>query len=409
MKLSSFMNEVDDHILKRGLTYFKEGHVLGLKLVSPGWYEVLVIGGDNYLVSVQVSEDGTILKARCSCPYQGSPICKHEVAAFYAISQSFFSKESQLEKVLQTLPKQLLVDELVKFASRDDQIYAELIIYENEVTSLRQFEQQLESIVAMHTQFQDYLTGHAIEKLVCELQTLLNEIKNPSSYRLMIEKVLLLREECEGMIGYIDDLEGVFSEFLGELHSNLQNLIFLTMDEMKEDEVVFSLLMQRLEAKEMDIDFELLDLVSEYSLQPKKFEVIISYIKKNVNHMNPRTQEALYKKWYELLLTYQEECVDDFLTEYEHVFVLKRFYVERLVEKQRYNEAIPLILELEKRDKDYWKRYRYQVYEQMGSEDKMLLLAQELFLEGDFSYYLKVTIQPPSKRIPFLGVFVNDM
>lgn len=93
MKLSSFMNEVDDHILKRGLTYFKEGHVLGLKLVSPGWYEVLVIGGDNYLVSVQVSEDGTILKARCSCPYQGSPICKHEVAAFYAISQSFFLKK----------------------------------------------------------------------------------------------------------------------------------------------------------------------------------------------------------------------------------------------------------------------------------------------------------------------------
>lgn len=390
MKLSSFMNEVDEPILKRGLTYFKEGHVLGIKLVSPSWYEVLVIGGDNYLVSVQVSEDGTILKARCSCPYQGGPLCKHEVAAFYAIAESFFPKESQLEKVLQTLPKKLLVDELVKFASRDDQIYVELMIYEKEVTSLRQFEQQLESIVAIHTQFKDYLTGHAIEKLVCGLQGLLSEIKNSSSYRLMIEKILLLREECEGIMAYIDDLEGVFSEFLGELHSNLQNLIFLTMDEMKEDEVVFSLLMQRLEAKEMDIDFELLDLVSEYGVQPKKFEVIISYIKKNVNHMNPKTQETLYKKWYELLLTYQEERVDAFLTEYEHVFVLKRFYVERLVEKQQYDEAIPLILELEKKDKDYWKRYRYQVYEQMKAEDKMLALAQELFLDGDFSYYLKL-------------------
>ncbi|MBQ8993597.1 MAG: SWIM zinc finger family protein, partial [Turicibacter sp.] len=345
------------------------------------------------------------LKARCSCPYQGGPLCKHEVAAFYAISESFFPKESQLEKVLQTLPKQLLVDELVKFASRDDQIYTELMIYENEVNSLRQFEQQLEGNVAMHTQFQDYLTGYAIEKLVCELQGLLNEIKNASSYRLMIEKVLLLREECEGMIGYIDDLEGVFSEFLGELHSNLQNLIFLTMDEMKEDDVIFSLLMQRLEAKETDIDFELLDLVSEYGVQPKKFEVIISHIKKNVNHMNPKTQETLYKKWYELLLTYQEDRVDAFLTEYQHVFILKGFQVKRLVEKQRYNEAIPLILELEKKDRDYWRRYRYQVYEQMGAEDKMLALAEELFLEGDFSYYLKLknlAKEPFNKIYPIL-------
>ena len=59
--------------------------------------------------------------------------------------------------------------------------------------------------------------------------------------------------------------------------------------------------------------------------------------------MNQKTQDALYKKWYELLLTYQENRVDAFLTEYEHVFVLKRFYVERLVEKQQYDEELDLL------------------------------------------------------------------
>ena len=30
-----------------------------------------------------------------------------------------------------------------------------------------------------------------------------------------------------------------------------------------------------------------------------------------------------------------------------------------------------VFLELEKKDSDYWKRYRYQVYEQMKAEDKI--------------------------------------
>ena len=37
-------------------------------------------------------------------------------------------------------------------------------------------------------------------------------------------------------------------------------------------------------------------------------------------------------------------------------------------------------------------------------------ISGKVYLEGTELKYLKnVTIQPPSKRIPFLGVFVNDM
>ncbi len=37
MNLYNFMNEIDETILNRGLLYFKDGHVLGTKVLSNGW------------------------------------------------------------------------------------------------------------------------------------------------------------------------------------------------------------------------------------------------------------------------------------------------------------------------------------------------------------------------------------
>ena len=62
MNLYNFMNEIDETILNRGLRYFKDGHVLGTKVLSNGWVEVLVVGHDDYTVSVQLADDGTIFQ-----------------------------------------------------------------------------------------------------------------------------------------------------------------------------------------------------------------------------------------------------------------------------------------------------------------------------------------------------------
>ena len=116
MNLYNFMNEIDETILNRGLRYFKDGHVLGTKVLSNGWVEVLVVGHDDYKVSIQLADDGTILKANCACPYRGGPIYKHEVAAFYSLSHSFTPKESPLASLLKSLPIETLVAELLKVA-----------------------------------------------------------------------------------------------------------------------------------------------------------------------------------------------------------------------------------------------------------------------------------------------------
>ena len=141
MNLYNFMNEIDETILNRGLRYFKDGHVLGTKVLSNGWVEVLVVGHDDYTVSVQLADDGTILKANCACPYRGGPICKHEVAAFYSLSHSFTPKESPLASLLKSLPMETLVAELLKVADENPMIYERLMAYQQPHDQLATFEE----------------------------------------------------------------------------------------------------------------------------------------------------------------------------------------------------------------------------------------------------------------------------
>ena len=305
MNLYNFMNEIDETILNRGLLYFKDGHVLGTKVLSNGWVEVLVVGHDDYTVSVQLADDGTILKANCACPYRGGPICKHEVAAFYSLSHSFTPKESPLASLLKSLPIETLVAELLKVASENSAVYERLMAYQQPQDQLATFERQLEEMVAKHIQFGHEISGKAVQRFVDDLYELLGQIKEQASVQLKVEMMLLCREECEGVDNQIDDSDAIFSEFLGELHAQLQSLIFTTIDYHQGIDEVFSLLMSRLQKNDAWVDFELLDLLSEYGRDPRYLQPMIDYIEAMVEVVEEKVKGSLYKMWYELLAKYQ--------------------------------------------------------------------------------------------------------
>ncbi len=397
MKLSTFMSEIDEVILKRGLDYFKDGHVLGTKVLSNGWVEVLVVGHDDYTVSIQLAEDGTILKANCACPYKGGPICKHEVAAFYSLSYSFTPKDTELERILKVLPVGTLLTELMKAANEHTDVYDHLMTYRIPQEEFEKFERRLETLVAKYVQFDHYVTGKAVQRLVDDLYDLLEEIKKfeqQSSFQLMAEMMLLLREECEGIEDQLDDSEAIFSDFLGELHARLQSIVFMTIDYHQDMDEIFLLLMNRLQKHDDWVDFELLDLLSEYAREPKRLQVITDYIVNRIEVVDEKMKSSLYKVWYELLTKYQEESLGIFLEQHKDVPALTEFRIEYLVSQGSYEKAIPLILELESLEENRfdftWKVYRYKVYKKMNDYDEMKKLAYELCLNGQFQYYIKL-------------------
>ncbi|MFR3816822.1 MAG: hypothetical protein ACLTXC_12100, partial [Turicibacter sp.] len=198
----------------------------------------------------------------------GGPICKHEVAAFYSLSHSFTPKESPLASLLKSLPMETLVAELLKVADENPMIYERLMAYQQPHDQLATFERQLEEMVAKHIQFGHEISGKAVQRFVDDLYELLGQIKEQASVQLKVEMMLLCREECEGVDNQIDDSDAIFSEFLGELHAQLQSLIFATIDYHQDIDEVYSLLMSRLQKNATWVDFELLDLLSEYGRDP---------------------------------------------------------------------------------------------------------------------------------------------
>ena len=393
MKLSNFKQEVDEVILKRGYDYYKEGHVLGKRCVHEGHYEVLVVGHENYKVNVWLDSNGTLLSYHCNCPFKGGPICKHEVAAFYALSISFKPKESELVQLLKTLPVETLVHELAEVAGYDVNVYQHLMTYQKHSDLLAQFELELEGIVAKHLHFGHVIFGKAIERLTNDLSALMMKINQlPDSHMMVLkcEMALLLREECAGMNEQLDDTNAVFADFLGELHALLQSLVFQALDDECAAHDVFNFLMNKLMAT-TNIDFELLDLIFEYGRHPKYLSLIMNYLKEKVDVVDETMKSSLYQCWYELLVRYSEEEAIHFLDQYHQIKGLQIYRLEQLIQKEAYDEALLLVLTLESLEGYQYdlslKETRYLIYEKLNQVEDMKQLAEALFLEGHMSYY----------------------
>ena len=80
--LTEFEQIIDETILKLGLQYFKKGLVDEPEEITPGEYEAIVKGTDEYLVELTINNQ-IITQHACSCPYDMGPVCKHVVAVIF--------------------------------------------------------------------------------------------------------------------------------------------------------------------------------------------------------------------------------------------------------------------------------------------------------------------------------------
>ena len=84
--LSHFEEYIDEPILKRGLSYFKNGFVHKPAEIRPGDYEAVVEGSEEYTVKLSI-RNGVITEHSCDCPYEMGPVCKHVAAVIFYLEQ----------------------------------------------------------------------------------------------------------------------------------------------------------------------------------------------------------------------------------------------------------------------------------------------------------------------------------
>ena len=84
--LSHFEEYIDEPILKRGLSYFKNGFVHEPEEIRPGDYEAVVEGSEYYTVKLSI-RNRVITEHSCDCSYDMGPVCKHVAAVIFYLEQ----------------------------------------------------------------------------------------------------------------------------------------------------------------------------------------------------------------------------------------------------------------------------------------------------------------------------------
>jgi hypothetical protein len=95
--LNQFEQYIDETILKRGLQYFKKGHVHEPEEISPGVYEAIVEGSEDYTVQLTLKNE-IITEHICDCPYDFGPVCKHVAAVIFYLQQDELELNNKTEK-----------------------------------------------------------------------------------------------------------------------------------------------------------------------------------------------------------------------------------------------------------------------------------------------------------------------
>jgi hypothetical protein len=124
--LNQFEQYIDETILKRGLDYFKRGHVASFDEITPGEFEAVVEGNEQYTVSLKV-RNNTVIENSCTCPYDYGSVCKHLAAVLFYMQQDELGLKLPVNKKgaknksatkRKTVSEQ--VDELLDSLSHDD-------------------------------------------------------------------------------------------------------------------------------------------------------------------------------------------------------------------------------------------------------------------------------------------------
>ncbi len=102
--LNEFEQHIDDTILKRGLSYFKNSRVEEPDEITTGVYEFKVHGTETYTVILHVKND-VLTDHTCNCPYDLGAVCKHVAAALFYWQQEVLDIQPNPGKAGTSKPK----------------------------------------------------------------------------------------------------------------------------------------------------------------------------------------------------------------------------------------------------------------------------------------------------------------
>lgn len=441
--LNSFETYIDEKILSRGLSYFKNGYVRSVDEITPGEYEAIVDGSEEYSISIQVRK-GNIEKYFCDCPYDLGPVCKHVAAVIFHLQQDAVIIIQQDEKKTVTKPKtkseKVVVSEILsKLSHADLKEFVEGQSKENAVfrqaflsrfgtlveeESLDFYRKQLKGIIRSVVGRNDFIEwGDApkIAKPTSNLLALAQKHFDAGNFQGSVFICCAVLEELTGVIGYADDSRGTLGdnidtafELLYEVSSvglseTIRNSLFeYCIDTFKKG--IFS---------GWDWHIGMLEIASNIIENDEQADIIITHLD-SLNNSRYESEEAQILKLNILKNRGRSQEADALIQKNITNPSIREKQINDFMSAKQYDKAISLAkygIEYDSKDRPglvhRWEEYLLQIAVLQNDVERIIHYARLLFLSNTYGrdpyYALMKKHVDTTKWGAFLELIIKDI
>ncbi|HAG08366.1 MAG TPA: hypothetical protein DCK87_02185, partial [Desulfotomaculum sp.] len=441
MNLFDFEEHIANKILDRGWDYFQNDNISSLVKEDENSYIAIVEGTDDYTVEVEIDGDNNIAYSSCNCPYDMGPLCKHEVAVFYALRQmleqgkdcetigsavemtaspvkskkkSPSAKESPYDRfvsIISSQSKDKLVQFLVSLSVENDQIGRKVELE----FGAGDIEQECKNCIALirscirqHTDRHGFIsyseTYGATEGAKMAFERA-QQAAEDNDYTRAANLYLCILHEMVPLLQSADDSYGDIGAVIEESISALQELAGIDMPADISEYVFQKILSEssnNIYEGWTDWKLDLLEASSQLTDNTERRKTFEKHLDSFTDELDDswssqHLAERIAMIRYQLLLEHEGEIsAKKFMEQNIGFSFFREMAVKKALSKKEYGLAEKLALEGEQYDRgmqgliNKWKELRYETYRLAGQLEKQRSIAEEFIAAGSFDYYLKL-------------------
>lgn len=445
--LYQFEQYIDETILKRGLQYFKNGHVHEPEEISPGEYEAIVEGSEYYTIQLTL-KNGIITEHVCDCPYDMGPVCKHVAAVIFHLQQDELELNKKVKKVktdqaskaakLKTVAQQ--VDELLEKATHAElkkfvrekaldnaqfrNLFLSSFARHNSGESKKLYEKQVKSILKTASDRHGFIgwsaakqVGNAVDML---LESAQKQIDN-GNYKSAVFICTAVMEQMTKALQYSDDSNGDIGGSIDAAYEMLYNIA----QEQSSEEIRKLIIDYCFISFDKEIyagwDWHLgvLHLAALLLKTDEETERIFRQIDKAQRSDYEREEAQSIK--YKILLKTKGEAVAEIYLEHNITnSLLRREAIQKSLKNKNYENAISLAkdgVNYDLKDKPglakEWYDWLLKIAQAQNDSERIIEYARLLFIdnfrhEQDYYQILKEHVNP-EKWITFIESVIQDI
>ncbi|MEG1411791.1 MAG: hypothetical protein RR904_07160 [Bacilli bacterium] len=313
-----------------------------------------------------------------------------------------------VNEFLKNLTKEDLID-IIWDLTKNNELLQEKIIYKYSKYDYKEELDKTKKILSSIVEKYAYIDGFIYDKDVCELtegiRVILEKSKNMSNKLLSIEINFLVLEEVLKSYDYIHDYTFFANGMVSEITQTTMYIGSTIIDDNIREQI-FNMILEESKKKIFDeFDDYRVDLLRACDIFIGKkhiadkmklhIESLIDNQSDNL-YIQSRNEKLLEIIYYAIVAFYNEKEVNKFIEDNIKYAFFRHLLILRYLEKRNYKKAIQLSKEGEEKDKGNkalllrWKKLRYESYKRLNDLEQCIILAKELLLQGEFSYYYKL-------------------